>query len=341
MEPGVRRDLSRWQSAHAIRTFGVLSVLLAGTARADLFEIRPIEFINEPGYRMVASGTITTFPGTSTITDWSLSVTTVELLARYTPANTANYSSGPIAVDGTELRVPTSPDGIADGGSLLFRSRNPWKDFGVAVANFSAGSVAGGEISYMAGTSGDVIPLSEANGTQFAVAQSASIGEREFTLVPRTFPGGAVLSGTLWTDGTNGTLAPANITDWEIQIEQITRDFFGPGNSQLVASPLQLDPTVPALTLENPDGYLAFSKGRIGFHPYLLQLADFSDSSPRGGQAAYYQGRFATWVLPLGAPTGSWTVTGNDPVTAVPEASPGLGFFLPFFAVSILSRRRK
>ncbi len=318
-----------------------MSLLIAGPARADLFEIRPIEFVNDPGYRIVASGTITTLPGTSTITDWSLSVTTVELLAHYTPSNTANFSSGSLTVNGMDLQVPTSPDGISDGGSLFFRSRSPWRDFGVAVANFSAGGISGGEAFYLAGSSFDFLPLSQPDGTEYVVAHSSSAGERKFTLEPQTFPGGAVLSGTLWTQGTLGNLAPSDITNWDITVEQITQDLFVPGNSQLLASQLQFDPAGHALTVNNPDGYLAFSKGRIGFHPYMLQLSDFTDSSLHGGQSAYFQGRFASFVIPLGASVGPWSVTGDDTITAAPEVSPRIGVLLPFFMVTALCRCRR
>jgi hypothetical protein len=323
-----------------LRTFGSsFARVLAGTllsvcAQASLITVAPIVFENSPGYHIAATGTIATAGTSSTVTDWNLTVTTSERLAHYTPANTKNFSSGSISSDGTTLGVDTSPDGSADGGSLFFRARNPFLDFGTWVADFTGPNVTGGQAMYMAGGAFDFLPLSQPDGIRYVAANSTD--GRVFELAPLDF-NGALLTGSITTNGLSGALDPGDILAWDIYVDLVTRDVFNPVNSTLFASLLGVD-AGGALTVNNPDGYLAFSKGAVGGRPYMLQLADFTDSAPRGGQAGYYQGRLAVHTVPLHARRGPWTV-GAEPVGAVPEPTSVLLFAAGAAAMAGLRRR--
>lgn len=284
-------------------------------AHAASFDIRPINFISGPGYSMTATGTISTAGNTSSISGWNLTVTTTERLAHYTPANTSNMSAGSVTSDGHNLSVATSPDGFQDGGSLFFRASNPFLDFGVSVADFTGPNLTGGQAMYMAGAAFDFLGLNQPDNSTYVTAQSNGSSGNLFDLLPISFSNGVTLSGTIRTDGTTGLLDPNDIVSWDVYVDQMTRDVFDPANSILHASQVALNPNGLDLTVNNPDGYLMFSKGSSGGHLYALQLADFSDQSPLGGQAGYFQGLLAATTLDLNARGGPWTVTGTDPIS--------------------------
>ncbi len=332
---------SGWATGSGI--IGLLALGLGIEGKADVFSIRPIMFIDEPDFSLIAAGSISTLAGTSSITDWDLTVTTLQHLAHYSQRNTVNLSAGGFSSDGSYLRVATSPDGFADGGSLFFRSPNPFKDFGTALADFTGPNAGGGQALYMAGGNFDFLDLNQPVQTDYLVAQASAPGGNRFDLLPIQFSDGVTLSGTLWTDGTTGPLSPANITAWDFDVQQVTVDVFNSGNSQLQAALLDLIGPGAELTVDNPEGLLAFSKGNLGSRPYVLQLADFTDSSPRGGQARYLQGRLAAYSINLGASNGPWQVSGVDPISAAPESSPGILLFgcLSGLAGAELKRRRR
>lgn len=325
---------STWPSL----VIGLAMIGMTSQAYANSFAIRPIQFVAGPTYSMTATGTIDTVGNTSNINDWNLTVTTFERLARYTKANTANLSAGGVSSDGTQLTVATSPDGIEDGGSLFFRSPSPFIDFGVQIADFTGGNVSGGQAMYMAGAAFDFVSLGQPNNSDYPAASSAD--GKIFNLAPLAFSGGAAMHGTITTDGTTGALDPGNILAWDIYVDLITRDVFDKTNSTLLASKVGLSATGLALTVDNPDGYLAFSKGFGGGHPYSLQLADFTTQP--GGQAGYLQGRLAVNTIDLGAGTGPWTVTGTDPVTrTVPAPATMLLFGAGMAGLAVTRPKRK
>jgi hypothetical protein len=173
---------------------------------------------------------------------------------------------------------------------------------------------------YMSGGAFDFLALGQAFGVDYLAATARASGGGLFDLVPLTFSGGVTLTGFIRTDGTRGALSAANILDWGIDVVMVTEDVFNASNSVLLASGVSLSADGSALQVGNPDGSLAFRKGSAGGHPFELQLADFTDQSPPGGQAGYFQGRLAVTTLPLNAQGGQWRVTGTDPVTqSVPE----------------------
>lgn len=304
----------------------VVSLVLAGIASfadAAILSIRPIHFVDSPGYSMTATGWLDVDLTTSVISSWDLKVTTIERLAHYSKSNTRLLSASGVHSDGSQLTVDTSPDGVDDGGSLFFRSPNPFQDVGALVADFTGSNVSGGQAMYMNGGAFDFLDLNQPNGTQYTVANSPS--GSVFDLVPLSFAGGATMTGTITTDGTTGLLAPGNILNWDIYVDQVTEDIFDSSNSRLFSNLAAMNADQTALTVTNPDGYLTFSKGALGGRLYALQLADFTGQ--RGGQAGYFQGRLGITTLDLHAARGPWFVTGSDPVgAAVPEPSTALIF---------------
>lgn len=309
-----------------VRRFQIASfTCFVGTislANAASFPIRPITFEQTTEYSIVATGTVTTEDATNTVTGWNATVTTSSRLAHFTPTNTANMSFGEITCDGTHLMVATSPDGFEDGGILYFRSPNPFLDIGVAVADFTGLSASGGQAMYMYGGSFDWAQLDQPNGAQY-IAATRSIGN-VYILTKVEFFGGVTLRGEITTDGTIGLLTPNHITGWSIYVDQVTEDLFTSDNSVLIDDLVDLDLGGSVLTVFNPDGYLTFSKGSVGGHPYALTLADFSAQAPPGGRAGYFQGNFGVTTIELHAPPGPWPVTDGS-VSAVVESGLELG----------------
>ena len=316
---------------------GLTTLLLATTTHAATLSIRPIEF----GNGQTARGTITVADDTRAIIDWHLEVATVERLARYTPGNTSIKMVDQVLISGDGLRmtVATSPDSIDDGGILAFRSRNPFLDVGAWVADFSGSAVGGGQARYMSGANFDVLDLQQPSGSDFLVARAVS-GDR-FDLVPVQFSNGVTMWGTIVTDGRTGALDASGVVDWDIVVDAVTADVFTPANSRLSASLTSVSADGSTLTVGNPDGSLMFVKGILGGRLYALQLADFTDQSPVGGQAGYYRGRLGVDLVDLGAPAGAWSVTGADAVRGVPEPAGAVLVGMGAVMARLARRRRQ
>jgi|APFre7841882724_1041349.scaffolds.fasta_scaffold20004_4 hypothetical protein len=311
----------------ALLAVGIGGLLGASTASALSLDIRPIDF----GGGLTATGTITTAGSTSSITDWQLTVSSFERLAHYTSGSTPVKIVTDVRVsgDGRVMSIATSPDGVADGGALGFRARNPSVNWGVSLADFSGNFQPGGEAFYIAGSAFDFLPLGQPNGAAYVAAQASPAGGNLFDLVPLTFSGGVTMYGSILTSGRSGLLGPDDVLAWDIYVDMVTTDVFDRSNSRLAANALGLSPD-GQLTVTNPDGYLTFVKGIVGGHLYALQLADFTETP--GGQAGYYRGAFSVNTIGLGAPRGPWEVTGAEPITTVPE--PGS---LALLALSMLA----
>lgn len=330
---------------HLLGLAATLGLVLVLPAEAATFDVREIVLENGPDFSQRVTGTLETRPGTADLVNWHLTVTSRELLGHFTPANTVNRSSGPLRVDagasGAQLQVGASANGFDDGGSLSFGAARPGVEFAVAPADFTGDNIAGGVAFYLARGNFDLLPFGDADGSFHTVAASAPGSTSTFELAPISFAGGAVMRGTVRTRGNTGAIGAADFTDWDIYVEQFTQDVFDATNSRAFARGLALTPDGSALTVANPDGLLMFSKGSIGGHPFALQLADFTDPSPRGGQAGYYQGALSVTNLPLGAPPRSeWRVTGGDPIVGnVPEPA-SVALFAVGFAGLLLRRLR-
>lgn len=303
--PGMRSWLSRASGLALVASFVV-------SANANDYAVRPIQFVNDPGFRITAAGTVSTLAGTGLIQDWNLTVSTVEQIAHYTNRNTARFLTGvSVSGDGRALQVATSPDpATQDGGMLAFRAANPLADFGTTLADFTGANASSGQAMYMAGGAFDFLDLGQAAASLYVAATTGAPELGLFTLSSLAFANGVTLSGTILTDGTRGDLTASNVLAWDIYVNQITQDVFTPTNSALFSQGVSLSVDGQNLLVDHPGGNLTVSKGRAGGRPYALQIADFTDPGLPGGQAGYFQGRLATYTVDLHAPAGPWAVTG-------------------------------
>jgi hypothetical protein len=320
MKEGITREFLGW---HRLARFALTTAIGAASSAALAlpFTIRPIDF----GDGIVATGSISTAGDSSVIDDWSLKVTTTTQLAHYTPANTGLKVASMVKVsaDGQTLTVATSPDsaGGVDGGFLGFRARNPFLDVGAFLADFTGANAAGGQAAYLAGSAFDFLPLGQPDNADYLAATASDRQANVFDLVPLAFGDGVTLRGTLRTGGATGAITLADIIDWDMVVEQITQDVFDKSNSTLQANLVGLSPDGQTLTVDNPDGFVTFSKGAAGGRLHALQLADFGRDSYFYNQAGYFLGRQAFYTVDLHAPRGPWAISGNAPIASVPEPS--------------------
>lgn len=239
------------------------------TAFATYYRIVPLDL----GGGMTVQGTITTngkmgrlVP--SDISGWNLTVTTTSQLL-FTPTNTRDISSG-LFVDNGFLKVPTSPDGAADGGVLRVYAHSRLY---AAVADFTGAFATGGHSYYCYGGDFDTFWLNRPNGTLYTLGQVTS--GNHFSLFPVDFGSGTTLFGSVTTDG---GLSKAQLVDWTIIVQHQTKRTFTKANSQVVeASAVEADmrslKVLPYDQTFTP-GRMVF--GNPGMDPTLLMVADFS-----------------------------------------------------------------
>lgn len=307
------------------------ALLLACTgASAETFRLTPRDL----GSGLSFSGSITT-DGTqgvldgSHITGWAITVTQVSDIV-YNPANTRDTSFG-VHVVGDRLVVPTSPDGVSDGGSLSFAANHR---FGVRVADFSGAFADGGVAFYVSGAAFDYLPLGQPNGLDYVAARLVPGSSTQYALTPLAFAGDVVLGGTVTTDGLSGA---ARLTDWDLRVRETTRWRFDALNST-VLSDLNLASDGRQLTVAAFDDLGqpgSFSIGRQGrYDTTAVLLADFQQDPT--GEAAFISPLLFQSVagLPLDA-KGRVVVA-----SAVPEPAPGLLLAAGLGALGALRARR-
>jgi hypothetical protein len=297
-------------------------------ACATTFDLTPRDLGS--GFSFAGSITTDSTVGALTaanITGWNIQVNAVNDFY-FTAANTANASSG-LSVSGNQLLVPTSPDGFTDGGSLSFRGGNRLQ---VQVADFTGANIAGGGAYYVYGSAFDIQTLGQPDATNYVAAASAS--GNVFDLVPITFPGGAVMSGTVTTNGQSGT---ASLVDWNIRVRDTMSWTFNSTNSSvladvgLVSDGIHLT-VAPIDAISNPGSFVIGAY--IGFDLNGVVLADFSTDP--SGQAGYVSPSVLQLItgLPLDA-------DGNVVVAqAVPEPSGVALMGIGLAVVAMLGRRR-
>ncbi|MBQ0929260.1 hypothetical protein [Ideonella alba] len=269
---------------------GTAMALACGLASATVFQLAPVKL---PG-GITVSGTVTT-DGTigpltaANLTDWSVSVRQVQRFV-FDPSHPGVQVSGvSVSADGRKMSVRTSPDGVNDGGLLAFGSFGPGPEYGVQVANFTGAYADGGVAFYLAGPAFEWQWLSAPNASKRLVAKAAP-GSSVFRLVPVGFPSGAVMSGTITTDGRTGAIEASAITDWKITAALVDEVRYTPANSSVLPATAGLSSDGTTLSVARPGGY--FGVGIAPRPPARGQgavPADFaSATAPSGGQAGYW-----------------------------------------------------
>jgi len=255
--------------------------LMSVTALCTDFTLVPLDLGS--GYSVAGTistdGTVGPLRG-SNLTNWDIVVTQASDLAVYTPANTANWSTQ-LTSDGQHLLVPTSPDGVSDGGALWL-----WGGTRIQarVADFTGLNVGGGSCYFVHGSVFDEILLNQPNNSLYTAAVRSQQGVNRFDLVPKDFGNGIVLSGWVQTNAPTGNVI---LVDWRITVHETTTYRFTPANSR-VLSDFNLSSDGHQLSVNPFDAYGnggALSMGRGIYDLTAVILADFTLDP--GGQAGY------------------------------------------------------
>lgn len=267
----------------------ILAFAWAAPASATLFQVRPL--LLPDGYSI--SGTITTDGavgslGASDITAWSISVSQVTTLLDLTKSNSSALLSQVSVGASGRLNVATSADGSADGGLLQFGSYPRY----VSVADFTGINASGGAVAYRLGRTGTTAPLGQPNASLYQAAVATMPGRFVVPtqLIDGTSQDGIFLSGWMTTTVNSGALSAADLTGWDIRIQQGWNDVFTNQNSTLdgFLAGLSVSADGTRMMIANPDGELLFSQGIVSGHLHALSLANFTDGQ---NSAGYYFGR--------------------------------------------------
>lgn len=226
---------------------------------------------------------------------------------RFTNANTRAFVSDVFASNG-QLLVATSPDGVDDGGLMLF-SGFP-AERAVRVADFTGLHTDGGEAMYLLGGAFDFADLLQPNGSMYVAATAT--GANTYALTPVQFPGGAVMTGVVTTSGASGALAGADFTGWDILVREGTVDAFSRANSSAyLFSGVSVSPDGSTIRVSNPSGGMEFLKSFVGGHKHSILLADFQNGANR---AAYFRGSLVSeFISPLSGDPLYAVATGGVP----------------------------
>lgn len=273
------------------RSFAFVALTLAlNGAQATDFQLQPVRLHN--GVTMF--GTVSTDGTTGSLSPdnlvgWRVTVRS-STRHDYTPANAPaqDVSGVSVTADGRKMRVLSKADGA--GGALSFGTNLP--EIRVHVANYATGWPGGlGFSMYQYGGDFEFADLPVSPSGQRVVARDA--GGHVFKLVPVTFASGAVLSGSVTTDGSTGAIGAAQLLDWHLTVRRnedvvYFHDATG-SNSQVLPGTAGLSTDGKSLFVARPGGYLGFgvpaappARGR-GAVP-----ADFSKSAPSRGRARWF-----------------------------------------------------
>ncbi len=256
------------------------------------------------GWRL--SGTITT-DGTlgplaaRNFVDWNLQVVqTTDFTWTERDSNNLNISG--VSSDGKKIYVATSPDGIQDGGALVFSK--PAAGFNIPtnaiIADFTQLSVNLGYVGGIAGWQDELwglnfVGLNQRDNSQYPAASrggmaSAHPGRAIFLVnVPTlsTNPLVQTMFGNIVTDGTVGPLLPKNILSWRITARNQDVRSYTKTNSG-VLSAVGITAETKYLKIANFVGQ--FTIGIGGRRPTFVTIADFTDPMYPGGFVNYYVG---------------------------------------------------
>lgn len=118
--------------------------------------------------------------------------------------------------DGQTMVVQTAAGPDAVGGVLRFDNARPADPQVIDVANFVGDEGLHGGASLLSSRPDQHRRwLGQTPGSAYSVAH-AKAGSNVFVLVPVTLDNGAIIAGTLVTDGSVGPIGPAQLLDWHI-----------------------------------------------------------------------------------------------------------------------------
>ncbi len=299
----------------------VLTMPLATLAQTPaIFHIKPIALAN--GWRV--TGTITTDGSVgvlnpNNIVDWNLLVVqTMDLVWTEKDSNDLNISG--VSSTGKKVMVATSPDGVLDGGTLVFSKpvRNGTIPTSAIVADFTQLSVNLGYVGGLAGWQDEVgglnfVGLNQRNNIKYRAASVEANKPNVFRIsVPTlaTSPLLMTMFGTITTDGTVGPLAPQNIVAWNITARSEDVRNYTKANSAVRAA-IGVTTDGQTIKVAHTGGQLVIGFG--SFRPTYVTLADFTDPTYPDGFANYYDGSFGEEgdKFPLTTPRAKACVVAN------------------------------
>ncbi len=297
-----------------LKTVLILFLLLLPmevNAAPVVFNLKPITLTN--GWRI--AGTVTTDGTVGQLTaanfvDWNLKVVqTTDFVWTEKDSNAFGISS--VTTDGNKIFVPTSPDGVRDGGALFFSRGGGGGQIAtnVVVADFTQLSSTLGYPGGMAGWQDEIwglnyVDLNQANHTRYRAASLLAGRPNVFQVHVPTIATNPLLMtvfGTITTDGTIGTLLSQNILAWNITARNQDITYYTPAKSTVMAATRTYSDGV-SISIAHAGGQ--FKIGISGARPTFVAIADFTDHFMPGGFANYYIGNYGIMgeKTPLVAP---------------------------------------
>jgi len=283
-----------------VKWFTLLALSLSAVfSGGQNFTLKPIRLSNN----WVVTGTLTTdgtvgVIGAANIIDWNLkAVQTTDITWSEKDSTDANISG--VSSDGKKIYVATSPDGVQDGGALVFSRGGPGGNIPTAavIADFTQLSVNLGYIGGIAGWQDELWGLNYVglNLRDNILHRAATLDTGQVNVfrvqVPilSTTPLFMKLSGTITTDGTVGPLLPQNIVAWNLTARNQEIHFYTKANSTILAA-AQVSSDGTVIDVAHAGGQLVIGVG--GMRPTFITIADFTDPSYPNGFANYYTGAF-------------------------------------------------
>jgi len=285
----------RWLAVVVLLMFAVGAV----AQTTSVYTLNGIKLTN--GWTL--TGTITTDGTVGTLTaanfvDWNLKVTqTTDMV--WTERDSNNLNSSGVSTDGSKVWVNTSPDGFQDGGTLYFGRAGGFGSIptNAVVADFTQLGINLGYVGGIAGWQDEIaglnfVGLNGKNHSRYRAAVAVTGQPNVFRIAVPTIapaPLQMTLFGTFTTDGTIGTLLPANIVALKITARTQGITYYTKANSGvLTATGVTSDGTL--MKANHAGGQ--FTIGIGGMRPTYVTMADFTDPTYPDGFANYYMGNF-------------------------------------------------
>ncbi len=330
------------RQAIALAVVALLASPVTPVLAATVFRLTPIDLGS--GYTLTGSIMTDNSRGPITganIKNWNLKVTAISDIV-YSPMNTTYVGSG-VALAGDKVLVPTSPNGILDGGSLAFRGAT--YRYQVRVADFTGANTRGGQALYIEGGNFDFLGLGRPRNTNYVAATAATPGGLVYDLVPKRFSPTTIMTGTLTANSNTG---PAVFTDWNIRIRDTQTWTFNPRNSS-VFNDLGLNASGSALTVTPLDadgnpGSLSFGRFAGDFTGVFLGDFSYDAGGITGIQTPFLLQTIGS--LPLDA-SGNYVVGTTRAlgtlaaVGAIPEPATWAMMIIGFGSIGAACRRRR